>query len=120
MYTMTQASKGVNYLTEYNCHSNGNISTEQPPNPTNHAATVLQVKGWPHPLTMRGVNSKVDRNGRNAFVLACEPVCLCFNLLPYFIKVCVLLTLLVEKLCPLCEREKNSASTLLPGECHSL
>ena len=66
-----------------------------------HAATVLQVKGQPHPPTMRGVNSKVDRDGRDAFVLAREPVRLCLNLLPYFVKVRELLTLLVEKLRPL-------------------
>ena len=119
MYIIVQASRRIqNHFTEYNCHSNRNAETsyysaasQTFPFPQStitscHAATVLQVKGQPHPPTMRGVNSKVDRNWRNAFSLAREPVRLCLNLLPYFIKVCVLLTLLVEKLRPLCERKE--------------
>ena len=50
------------------------------------------------------VHSKVDGDGRNALVLPGESVSLGFNLLPHIIKVCVLPSLLMKKLCKLYRR----------------
>lgn len=51
--------------------------------------------------TVRGKNPQIDGNRRNALICPGDPVCLGFNLLTDFIKICELLSFAVQKLCPL-------------------
>lgn len=57
--------------------------------------------------TVRGVNPKVDGDGRDAFVGPCDPVCLRLNLLADLIEVCELFPLAVKKLSPFWKEEEN-------------
>lgn len=50
-------------------------------------------------LTMRGIDTQVDRNRRDALVGPSGSISLSLNLLPDLIKVCELFALTVEKLC---------------------